>query len=194
MHILTGCNLFQPISATTLLQEQRNTAATSFERSAKHSKAREQRRHRVEYAHQEEESRDDLCVGCGLKALTGKMLCKVCLLEAATDKEAEKAEMVRIIKQTVKESLQDLTTTTSQPGESGVSLTAAQRPRDPSPGSSSGEESQQVDTISFRYSSVQPLVKEVREALEWEEEITQPTKTRRYYPQLKVSCFLLLKR
>lgn len=182
MHILTGCNLFQPSSATIILQETHQHYASSSERSATHSKAHEQNRHRVEYTHQEEESRDDLCVGCGLRALTGKILCKAFLLEAAMDKEAKKTEMIRMIKQTDKESLQDLMTTTSQPGESGMSLTAAQTPRDHSPGSSSGEESQQEDTISFRYSSVQPLVKAVREALEWEEEITQPTKTRRYYP------------
>lgn len=54
--------------------------------------------------------------GCRQMAFKGKMLCRNCLLKAAGEKEAERADMAQLIRQMVKESLQDLSTIISQPG------------------------------------------------------------------------------
>lgn len=91
---------------------------------------------------QAEEDIEGHCLVCGFKALPRKVLCQACLLEAATDKEAEKADMIALIKQTVRNSLQEMSGKTTQPG-TVFSPPFAQRnaSREPSLASGSEEES-----------------------------------------------------
>lgn len=113
-----GCNLFSPY------QQQHSSRSKDVshwpgpgscpEISAAHSKAWQEGRHRTESARQEDSHRDYLNLGCGQTALPGKMLCRACPLEAATDKEPERTDITSLIRQTIRESLQDLSTKPSQ--------------------------------------------------------------------------------
>lgn len=82
---------------------------------------------------QAEEDTEGQCLGCSFKALPRKVLCQACLLEAAKDKEAEKADMIALIKHRVRDSLQEVLSKTTQPGTvSSPPFAQRNAPREPS--------------------------------------------------------------
>ena len=131
----------------------------------------------------------------GKKALPGKLACGQCFLEATAEKQVSTSSIKDLIKESIRE-LATAQSTSSPPSPSAEQEIAG--PSTPYPGEEGLDEdlvSNEEEISAFDFGLVEPFVRAVKDAIQWEEEgLEPPSKTKKYFPHLakKVSNFPLM--
>ncbi|XP_068107658.1 uncharacterized protein [Hyperolius riggenbachi] len=120
------------------------------------------------------------CWICGRLALPNKKVCDLCHLDIAR----EDREVSTLIKQVVKDTVSELNTKQSPPRSEAHSFSTEKY---------SSDDDSEHESIGFDFSLIPPFVARIKEAIQWEDDVSSPKK-KRYYKQLdkvKISFPLL---
>ncbi|XP_077306678.1 ubiquitin-conjugating enzyme E2 U isoform X2 [Lithobates pipiens] len=121
------------------------------------------------------------CWICGAPALPEKLACRSCFNEATKEKEADARIATDLIRESVRESI----LATAPAMEVTVPSTSTAHPYHSQASESSSDNDGQEMSAGFDFSLVEPFARSVKEAIGWEDIISEPQKTRKYFPNLK---------
>lgn len=122
------------------------------------------------------------CWVCGAQALPDKLACQACFEEATREKEMDAREVSNIIRESIKESILQVSAT--EPNRPAQSASSAVSCIPQKSDNSSDEEELQAST-GFDFTLINPFAKSVKEEIGWEESREAPHKLRKYFLNLK---------
>lgn len=122
-------------------------------------------------------------------------MCDRCFSHASSERDGSDQRLESIVKRVLKDSLAELGVSHAPPGPAPHQATASipplqdpvvpSQPSHPSSAQSDSESDTGEPSMGFDYALVPSLVRAVREALNWEDQVTQPPKQRKFFKQLQ---------
>lgn len=172
---------------------QSSSKSKHYGSSSKSGHRSEERSH-SSVAHSSHSS--SVCWGCRSQVPVGKSLCDSCFAKASRERGDSDQQLKALVERVVKESLKGIeavrpVTPQAEPPGSPVRETQLQDtwessvPSHPSVVNSDSDSDEDNTCVGFDFALLPPLVKAIRETLNWEDPTAVPPKQRKFFKQLK---------